>query len=107
MTNKQIFEDYKEGILHPGFAVFYCKEFDKHLIRRLPVKDEEKQVVLSEFEKNGLPRESYSISVNPTGVIVKRQIFKKRKESDKASDTVVVRADIPVKKGKKAFDDVL
>jgi hypothetical protein len=53
MTNKQILEDYKEGILHPGFAVFYCKELDKHLIRRLPVKDEEKQVVLSEFEKNG------------------------------------------------------
>jgi hypothetical protein len=42
MTNKHIIEDYKEGILNPGFAVFYCKELDKHLIRRLPVKDEEK-----------------------------------------------------------------
>jgi hypothetical protein len=52
MTNKQILEVYKEGILHPGFAVFSCKELDKHLIRRLPVRDEEKQVVLSEFEKN-------------------------------------------------------
>jgi hypothetical protein len=50
MTNKQILEDYKEGILQPGFAVFYCKELDKHIIRRLPVKDEEKQDVLSEFE---------------------------------------------------------
>jgi UDP-galactopyranose mutase len=103
MTNKQILEDYKEGILLPSFAVFYCKELDKHLIRRLPVKDEEKQVVLSEFEKNGLPPDGYIISVKPTGAIVKRQISKK---IDK-TDTVVIRVDIPVKKGKKAFDDVL
>jgi hypothetical protein len=71
MTNNQILEDYKEGILNPGFAVFYCKELDKHLIRRLPVKDE-KQTVLSEFEKNGLSPEGYSISVISTGAIVKR-----------------------------------
>jgi hypothetical protein len=103
MTNKQILEDYKEGILHPDFAVFYCKELDKYIIRRLPVKDEEKQVVLSEFEKNGLLPEGYSISVKPTGAIVKRQISKK---IDK-TNTVIVRADIPVKKGKKLFDDVL
>jgi hypothetical protein len=107
MTNKQILEDYKNGIQHPCFTVFYCKELDKHLIRRLPVKDEEKQVVLSEFEKNGLQPEGYSISVKPTGAIVKRQISKKmNKELDKA-DTVVVRADIFFKKGKKVFDDVL
>jgi hypothetical protein len=56
---------------------------DKHLIRRLPIKDEEKQVVLSEFEKNGLPPEGYRISVKPTGAIVKRQISKKmNKELD-------------------------
>jgi hypothetical protein len=103
MTNNQILEDYKEGILHPGFAVFYCKELDKHLLRRLPVKDEEKQTVFSEFEKNGLPPEGYSISVKPTGAILKRQISKK---IDK-TDTIVVPVDIPVKKGKKAFDDVL
>jgi hypothetical protein len=42
MINKQILEDYKEGILHPGLAAFYCKELDKHIIRRLAVKDEEK-----------------------------------------------------------------
>jgi hypothetical protein len=54
MNNKQILEYYKERILHPGFAVFYCKELEKHLIRRLSVKDEEKQVILSEFEKNGV-----------------------------------------------------
>jgi hypothetical protein len=77
MTNKQILEDYIEGILHPGFDVFYCKELDKHLIRRLPLKDEEKQVVLSEFEKNGLPPKGYSISIKPTGAVVKRQISKK------------------------------
>jgi hypothetical protein len=103
MTNIQILEDYKEGILHPGFAVFYCKELDKHLIRRLPVKDDEIQTVLSEFEKNGLPPEYYSISIKPTGAIVKRQISKK---IDK-TDTVVVRADTSVKKGKKLFDNVL
>jgi hypothetical protein len=55
MTNKQILEDYKGGIHHPGFAVFYCKELGKHVIRRLPIKDEEKQIVFSKFEKNGLP----------------------------------------------------
>jgi hypothetical protein len=102
MTNKQILEDYKNGIQHPRFAVFYCKELDKHFIRRLPVKDEEKQLVLSEFEKNGFPPDGYSISVKPTGAVVKRQISKKIEK-----DTVVVRADIPVKKSKKVFDDVL
>jgi UDP-galactopyranose mutase len=77
MTNKQILEDYKEGILHPGFAAFDCKELDKHIIRKLPVKNEEKQVVLSEFEKNGLPPDGYSKSVKPTGPVGKRQISKK------------------------------
>jgi hypothetical protein len=40
MANKQILEDYKNGIQHPGFAVFYCKELDRYIISRLPVKDE-------------------------------------------------------------------
>jgi hypothetical protein len=71
MTNKQIIEDYKNGIQHPGFSVFYCKEFDKHIIRRLPVKDEEKQVVLLEFEKNGLPPNGYRISTEHDGAVVK------------------------------------
>jgi UDP-galactopyranose mutase len=106
MTNKQILEDYKIRIQHPGFAVFYCKELDRNIIRRLPVKDEEKQHVLSEFEKNGLPPEGYSISVKAAGAVVKRQISKKS-ELDKETDTVIVRADIPVKKCKKVFDDVL
>jgi hypothetical protein len=60
--------------------------------------------VVSEFDKNVLSPEGYSISVKLTGAVVKRQISKK---IDKTLDTVVVRADIPVKKGKKAFDDVL
>jgi hypothetical protein len=107
MTNKQILEDYKEGILHPGFAVFYCKELDKHLIRIVSVKDEKKQVMLSEFEKNGLPPDDYTISVKPTGPAVKRQISKKTSKKLNKTDTVVIRADIPVKKGKKIFDDVL
>jgi hypothetical protein len=41
--------------------------------------------------------------VKPTRAIVKRQISKK---IDKTLDTVVVRADIPVKKGKNTFNDV-
>jgi hypothetical protein len=68
------------------------------------VKDEEKQVILSEFENNGLPPDGYIISVKPTGAIVKRQISKK---IDKNLDTVVILADFPVKKSKKAFDDAL
>jgi hypothetical protein len=104
MTNKQILEDYKKGILHPVFAVFYCKELYKHIKLRLPVKDEEKQVVLSKIEKNGLPHDGYSISVKPTGAVVKRQISKK---IEKTLDTLVARSDILVKKGKKAFEDVL
>jgi hypothetical protein len=69
------------------------------------VKDEEKQVILSEFEKNGLPPDGYSISVKPTGAIVKRQISKK---TDKALDVpVVFRAYVTVKENKNAFDDVL
>jgi hypothetical protein len=44
-----------------------AKELYKHVIRRLPVKDEGKQIVLSEFEKNDLPPDGYSISVIPTG----------------------------------------
>jgi fructose-specific phosphotransferase system component IIB len=54
--------------------------------------------------KNGLPPDGYSISVKSTGAVVNNQISKK---IDKSLDTVVVRADIPVKKSKKAFDDVL
>jgi hypothetical protein len=42
--------------------------------------------------------------VKPPGAVVKHQISKK---IEKALDTVVVGADILVKKGKKAFDDVL
>jgi hypothetical protein len=83
--------------------VFYCKELDKHIIRRLLVNDEEKQVVLSGYEKNGLLPDGSTISSQPTGAVDKRQISKK---IDK-TDTVVIRIDIPVKKGQKTFDDVL
>jgi hypothetical protein len=89
MTNKQILEDYKEEILFPEFAAFYCKELYKYIIPRLPVKDEEKQVELSKFEKNDLPPDGHSISVKPTVAVVKRQISKK---IDKP-EIVVVRAD--------------
>jgi hypothetical protein len=57
-----------------------------------------KKFLLSEFEKNGLPPEGYSISGKPTGAVVKRQISKK---IEKTMDTVVVHAGIPVKKSKK------
>jgi hypothetical protein len=104
MTYKQILEDYKDDFLHPGFVVFYCKELYKHIIRRLPVKDEEKKVVLSEFEKNVLPPDGYSISVKPTGAVIKRHISSK---TEKALEVHrLVKAYIPVKDNKKSFDDV-
>jgi hypothetical protein len=53
--------------------------------------------VFSEFEKNRLPPDGYTISVKPTGAVVKCHISKK---IDK-TDIVVVHADIPVKKVKK------
>jgi hypothetical protein len=69
------------------------------------VKDEEKQIVLSEFEKNGLPPDGYSISVKPTRAIIKPQISKK---IDKSLDIpVLVSVYVPVKENKKVFDDVL
>jgi hypothetical protein len=77
MTNKQILEDYKEGILHPGFAVFYCKELDKHLIRRMPVKDEEKQTVLSEFEKMDYREKAIVYRLNLQGLLLNAK-FPKR-----------------------------
>jgi hypothetical protein len=51
------------------------------------VKNSEKQVALSEFEKNGLSPDGYSISVKPTGTIVKRQMSKK---TDKALEVLVL-----------------
>jgi hypothetical protein len=27
IANKQILEDYKDGILYPGFAIFNCKNY--------------------------------------------------------------------------------
>jgi fructose-specific phosphotransferase system component IIB len=56
--------------------------------------------VLSEVGKNDVPLDGYTISVMSTGAIVKRHISKK---DVKTTDIVVVRADISVKKGKKAF----
>jgi hypothetical protein len=41
-----------------------------YIIRRLPVKDEEKQYVLLEFEKNGLPPDGNTISAKPIGTVV-------------------------------------
>jgi hypothetical protein len=60
--------------------------------------------VLSELEKNVLPPDGYKISTRHEGAVVTRPISKK---IDKALDTVVVRANISDKKGKKTFDDVL
>jgi hypothetical protein len=77
MTNKQILEDYKERISYPGFAVFYCKELDKHLVRRLPVKNEEKQVVLSEFEKNVFHLKAIVYQLNLQELLLKVKFIRK------------------------------
>jgi hypothetical protein len=57
MANKLIIEDYKKGIEHQDYAVFYCKEFDKHIVKRLPITDEERKIVLSDMEIRETPPE--------------------------------------------------
>jgi hypothetical protein len=65
------------------------------------VKNEEKQVALSEFEKNGLPPDGYSISVKTTGAIVKHQMSKK---ADKALEVLIlVHITFQLRKIKKHF----
>jgi hypothetical protein len=59
MTNRSIIEDYKSGITHQDFAVFYCQELDKHIVKRQPISDDERKLILSQMEINGLPPERY------------------------------------------------
>jgi hypothetical protein len=77
MTKKQIIEDYESGIFHPGFAGFYCKELDKHVVRRLPLKEEEKEIVLSAFKEDNVPPDRYAISNKSSGAVIKRTLTKR------------------------------
>jgi hypothetical protein len=57
MANKLIIEDYKNGIDHQAYAVFYCKELDKHIVKRLPITNEERKIILADMEISGTPPE--------------------------------------------------
>jgi hypothetical protein len=76
-NDKQIIEDYKSAIFHPGFAVFYCKELDKHAVRRLPLDSAEKDLVISEFQKNKVPPDGYAISIKSSGTVIKRTLIER------------------------------
>jgi hypothetical protein len=65
ITNKQIIEHGKSGFFHPGFAVFYCRELDKHIFDSFPFDITEKDLVLLEFKKNSVPPAGYVISIKP------------------------------------------
>lgn len=76
ITNKSINEDFIYGIFHAGFAVFNCKEYEKHIERRLPVDDDENDFGLSELIKNNIHTECFSLSIKSHGAYIKR-IFSK------------------------------
>jgi UDP-galactopyranose mutase len=74
MTNKQIVEAYKNGITHSGFSVFYCKELDKYIVRPMPIDAEEREKVLRDFKEEGVPPEGYTIAIQNSGVIIKKNL---------------------------------
>jgi hypothetical protein len=109
-TNKQIGEDYKNGIAHSEFSVFICKELDKYIVRRIPIDAEEREKVLRDFKEEGLPPEGYTIAIQNSGAIIKRKLEKRDENggNNGISDQIIVKAEVTVNKSKKEFkDDVL
>jgi hypothetical protein len=104
--NRSIIDDYKAGIFHTGFSVFYCTELDKYVVKRQPIEPEERVNVLKHMEENGTPPEDYLVSVKENGATMKRHFSKKKDNKiNKAIDVIKV-SDIPVKrKTKKEFKD--
>jgi hypothetical protein len=104
--NRSIIEDYKSGIFHPGFSVFYCKELDKYVVKRHLIEAEERVNVLKHMEENGTPPEGYLVSIKENGATIKRH-FSKKKDTKINKDIDVIKVtDIPVKrKTKKEFKD--
>jgi hypothetical protein len=116
MANKLIIEDYKKGIEHQGYAVFYCKELDKPIVKRLPISDEERKIVLSDMAIIGTLPEGYSVLIKDKGAVIKRH-FPKKRDTETSSETVnsgnfvdtIKPPSITVqrKKNKSIFEEVL
>jgi hypothetical protein len=102
MTNKQIVEDYKNGITHSEFSVFYCKELDEYIVRRMVIDAEEIEIVMRDFKEEGVPPEGYTIAVQNSGAIIKRKLEKGTSEKG-SSD--IVKTEIPIKKARKDFKE--
>jgi hypothetical protein len=77
MSNKQIIEDDKVGIFHPGFAVLYCEELNKHVISRLCLDESENDFVLLFLTNSNIPPASYEILTKSSGEVVKRTLNKR------------------------------
>jgi hypothetical protein len=57
--------------------------------------------VLSDYQKNNVPSDDYAISIKLSGSIIKRALTKR-------DSTVIINVNnVPAKKSKNAFDDVL
>jgi hypothetical protein len=63
MTRKQIIKDYKSGIFHQRFAVFYCKELDQHLGLKFSHGNAENDLMLPRYKKNNVPPDENIISI--------------------------------------------
>jgi hypothetical protein len=108
MANKLIIEDYKKGIEHQGYAVFYCKELDKHIVKKLPITDEERKIVLSDMEIRGTPPEDYNVLIKEKGAIIKRHFPKKRNTTTSSTNegnfvNTIKPPSIPVQRKKNKF----
>jgi hypothetical protein len=117
MANKLIIVDYKKGIEHQGYAIFYNKELDKHIVKRLPISDDERKIILADMEISGTPPEGYSVLIKDKGAVIKRHFPKKRdnsntSETDNSGGTFVDKIKPPSitvqrKKNKSKFEEVL
>jgi aromatic ring hydroxylase len=104
--NRSIIEDYKSGIFHSGFSVFYGKELDKYVVKRQPIEAEERVKVIKHMEDNGIPPEGYLVSVKENGATIKRYFSKKKNTKINQEIDVIKVAEILVKKKtKKEFKD--
>jgi hypothetical protein len=77
MANKQIIEDYKAGIPHSELAIFYCKESDNQVVRRLTIVEKERKLILFKFSSKRFPPDGYVLAVKRNGATIKRLLSKK------------------------------
>jgi hypothetical protein len=55
MTSRQIIEDYKIGISHHEFAIFYLTELAKHGVCLLSITEHNIKLILSSLTSKGAP----------------------------------------------------